>query len=171
MRFANQDGAFEIDSLPSQCQVAICHGFYVNPQKRGLGLSHTLKNTQAQTLRDLDYDYAICTVLSSNIAQKRVLFSSGWRKIGQFFSKRQNEKVELWSCEVDSIPNTEEIKMNEEDQKEYEKEWERDRMTPGKMFLNGVVCGVLLWSLILLILYIFWGITPHFINILSGYMP
>ncbi len=36
-RFAAEDGAFEIDSLLSQCQVAICHGFYIKPDSRGQG--------------------------------------------------------------------------------------------------------------------------------------
>ena len=39
-RFATEDGAFEIDSLPSQCQVAICHGFYIKPDSRGQGAAH-----------------------------------------------------------------------------------------------------------------------------------
>ncbi len=55
--------AFEIDSLPSQCQVAICHGFFVKPEARGQGLAHLAKMEQARLLKDLAYDYAICTVM------------------------------------------------------------------------------------------------------------
>ena len=32
MRFATQFGAYEIDSVPSQPQVAHCHGFFVHNQ-------------------------------------------------------------------------------------------------------------------------------------------
>lgn len=95
-RFATKFGAFEIDSLPSQCQVAICHGFYVKPEYRGKGLSHDLKMYQNTCVEDLGYDYAICTVAKANAAQKAVLAKAGWRSLAVFFSKRQNEHIEVW---------------------------------------------------------------------------
>lgn len=95
-RFAAKDGAFEIDSLPSQCQVAICHGFYIKPDSRGQGAAHTLKQYQNDCIKDLGYNYAICTVLASNYAQKSVLKNQGWIKLADFCSDRQNETVELW---------------------------------------------------------------------------
>ena len=95
-RFAAEDGAFEIDSLPSQCQVAICHGFYVKPDSRGQGLAHALKQYQNDCIKDLGYNYAICTVVAANMAQKRVLARQGWVKLTDFRSERQDEDVEIW---------------------------------------------------------------------------
>ena len=95
-RFATKDGAFEIDSLPSQCQVGICHGFYVNPDKRGQGAAHGLKQYQNDCIIGLGYNYAICTVVATNMAQKRVLARHGWLKLTDFYSKRQDEDVEIW---------------------------------------------------------------------------
>jgi len=95
-RFAAKDGAFEIDSLPSQCQVAICHGFYIKPDSRGQGAAHTLKQYQNDCIKDLGYNYAICTVVASNMAQKRVLTRQGWIKLTDFYSERQDEDVEIW---------------------------------------------------------------------------
>ena len=46
-RYAVGPAAFEIDSLPSQCQVAICHGFFVAPASRGKGVAHQAKKAQA----------------------------------------------------------------------------------------------------------------------------
>ena len=95
-RFATKDGAFEIDSLPSQCQVGICHGFYVNPDKRGQGAAHGLKQYQNDCITGLGYNYAICTVVATNMAQKRVLARHGWLKLTDFYSERQDEDVEIW---------------------------------------------------------------------------
>lgn len=95
-RFATKVGAFEVHSLPSQCQVAICHGFYVKPKHRGCGAAHDLKMYQNTIVRQLGYDYAICTVAAANMAQKTVLTKAGWRKLDEFFSQRQNETIELW---------------------------------------------------------------------------
>lgn len=98
-RFATEDGAFEIDSLPSQCQVAICHGFYIKPDSRGQGAAYELKQYQNDCIRDLGYNYAICTVIASNMAQKRVLARQGWLKLTDFYSERQDEDVEIWGYE------------------------------------------------------------------------
>ena len=104
-RYAVGHGAFEVDSLPSQVQVAICHGFFVDPAARGKGHSHQTKRAQTEVLKGLAYDYAICTVVSSNQAQKRVLEKAGWECIAEFVSRRQDERVEIWGFEVNQGGN------------------------------------------------------------------
>ncbi|MDD2978272.1 GNAT family protein [Aquabacterium sp.] len=104
-RYAVGPAAFEIDSLPSQCQVAICHGFFVDPAARGKGHSHQAKRAQTEVLKGLAYDYAICTVVSSNQAQKRVLEKAGWECVAEFVSRRQDEHVEIWGFEVNQGGN------------------------------------------------------------------
>ena len=100
MRFALTEGAYEIDSLPSQPQVAHCHGFFVYHELRGRGLAHTLKLHQKATLASLGYDYATCTVCGSNAAQQRVLTRAGWVRIASFTSSKTGEEVEIWGWEV-----------------------------------------------------------------------
>lgn len=95
-RYATAYGAFEIDSLPSQVQVAICHGFFVSPEHRGQGRAHEQKAEQNEALQALGYDFAICTVTRDNTRQKRALEGAGWKKLADFFSRRQDTLVELW---------------------------------------------------------------------------
>lgn len=95
-RYATTFGAYEIDSLPSQVQVAICHGFFVAPEHRGQGRAAHLKAAQNATLEALGYDFGICTVVADNVRQKRTLERAGWRKLDSFFSKRQDTTVEIW---------------------------------------------------------------------------
>ena len=95
-RYAVGPAAFEIDSLPSQCQVAICHGFFVAPEARGQGHAHVAKQAQAEILKSLAYDFAICTVMASNYPQKRVLEKAGWARLAEFYSARQDELIEIW---------------------------------------------------------------------------
>jgi len=101
-RYAYGPAAFEIDSLPSQCQVAICHGFFVTPTARGQGLAHLAKMEQARVLKDLAYDYAICTVVARNHAQKRVLEKAGWARLCEFYSARQDEQIEIWGTPINT---------------------------------------------------------------------
>lgn len=100
MRFATPVGAYEIDSVPSQPQVAHCHGFFVHNDRRGRGLAHDLKTHQNLMLSRLGYDFATCTVCASNVAQKKVLARAGWRSLASFVSSKTGEQVELWGVDV-----------------------------------------------------------------------
>lgn len=95
-RFATQYGAFEIDSLPSQPQIAVCHAFFVREEMRGKSLGHKLKAHQADVLNELQYDYAICTCKGENIAQQKVLESAGWTHLDTFASSNTGGLIQLW---------------------------------------------------------------------------
>lgn len=103
MRFATPAGAYEIDSVPSQPQVAHCHGFFVHADLRGKGFAHDLKKHQGLTLITLGYNYATCTVCGSNVAQKKVLDRAGWARLATFSSSKTGEKVELWGLAVTKV--------------------------------------------------------------------
>ena len=100
MRFANSIGGYEIDSLPSQVQVAICHGFFVDPSMRRQGHGHTLKRLQYDQLRGLAYDYALCTVSAKNVAQHHVLIAAGWKKLAEFNNRRLDECTQIWGKDM-----------------------------------------------------------------------
>lgn len=102
MRYATLHGAYEIESLPSQPQVAHCHGFFIHKLLQRLGLGHALKAHQNKQLAILKYDYAICTVCGNNAAQKSVLAQAGWAKLAEFTSGKTGEEVEIWGWEVSS---------------------------------------------------------------------
>lgn len=95
-RHSNALGAFEISSLPGQCQVAVCHSFFVRESERGKGAAHRLKAKQCAELRLHNYDFAVCTVASGNTAQKRVLERAGWKKLDEFTNTRSSETTEVW---------------------------------------------------------------------------
>lgn len=95
-RYSNAFGAFEIDSLPGQSQVAVCHSFVVPEDRRGKGHGHQLKSLQEIELDIQHYDMAICTVAAGNTRQKRVLTKAGWQCLTSFRNRRSSETTELW---------------------------------------------------------------------------
>lgn len=99
-RFAVGPAAFEIESAPSQPQIAWCHGFFVAPAARGKGHAHQAKRAQEEILRGLAYDYALCTVMASNHAQKRVLEKAGWIYLDEFYNCRQDAVIEIWKHHI-----------------------------------------------------------------------
>ena len=96
-------GAFHIEPVPSQPQIAICHGLFVSEGMRGQGLGHMLKAAQeTQLKRDL-YDYAICTCDGANAKQQAVLERAGWRKIDTFNNTKTGAETQVWGrrvCEI-----------------------------------------------------------------------
>ena len=99
-RYATDYGAFEIDPMPGQPQVALCHSFFVLPDRRGQGLAHALKEMQNCALKQLGYNMALCTVSAGNAAQKRVLTKSGWRRMDGFSNRRIGGDTEVWGCHI-----------------------------------------------------------------------
>lgn len=95
-RFSSMYGAYEIASLPGQCQVAVCHSFVVPEEHRSRGYGHLLKAQQEIELDILHYDFAICTVAAGNARQKRILVKAGWRCLATFRNRRSCETTELW---------------------------------------------------------------------------
>lgn len=95
-RHGYPDGGYNIEPMPSQPQLALCHGFFVHENKRGQGLAHLLKAYQNVELGMQQYDYAICTVSALNAAQQKVLAAAGWKKLTSFRNRRQAEITEIW---------------------------------------------------------------------------
>lgn len=99
-RYAILDGAYEIDTIPAQPQIAHCHGFFVVAERRGLGRAHVLKRHQMERLAAEHYDYATATVDASNAAQKRVLTKAGFRWLDTFANTKTGSNTELWGRHI-----------------------------------------------------------------------
>lgn len=96
MRHCLDYGAFEVDSLPGNSQVAICHHFLVLKQNRGKGYGHNLKVWQEQVLNKHHYGYAIATVAAHNTAQIKCMEKSGWKLLDTFWNERHGEMTTIW---------------------------------------------------------------------------
>lgn len=99
-RYATPFGAFHIDPMPAQPQIALCTGFFIAEQHRGKGHGHSLKQSQMYQLVSNHYDYAICTVDASNNRQKSVLHKAGWTYLHQFDNKKTGTTTEVWGWQV-----------------------------------------------------------------------
>ncbi len=89
-------GAGELTSLPGCAQVAVSHASFLKPAFRGRGFGKTMHQRRLNYAKDAAYDYVLCTVVSTNAPQKRILTQHNWRKLDQFLSSRSDEMIELW---------------------------------------------------------------------------
>jgi len=93
MRFSYEFGYFEIDSMPNQPGLALCHSFVVFGSLRGRGYGHKLKAHQEFELIKLGYSAAICTVQSTNKAQIAILEKFNWKLSAEFYDDRSMSQV------------------------------------------------------------------------------
>lgn len=96
MRHSLNYGTFEIDSLPGNSQIAMCHHFLVRKEFRGKGLGHDLKKWQDEVLNRYHYGYAIATVAAHNTAQIKCMEASGWKLLDEFHNDRHGEFTTIW---------------------------------------------------------------------------
>jgi L-amino acid N-acyltransferase YncA len=99
-RHAYPIGAFHIDPIPSQPQVAHCHGFFVPVDMRGKGHGYELKLKQMDELRAAHYDYATATVDGQNGAQIEILKQAGWAHLASFKNSKTGGTTELWGYAI-----------------------------------------------------------------------
>lgn len=99
-RYANNAGAFHIEPAPSQPQLAHCHGFFVRHDQRRKGYGHGLKGMQRTVLKQLGYDFAICTVDGKNQAQITILDQAGWAMLAEFDNSKTGGTTQIWGCAV-----------------------------------------------------------------------
>ena len=88
MRYSCEFGFFEIDSMPNQPLMALCHSFTVYEKNRGKGLGYKLKQYQHDVLEVNGFVSAVCTVRSTNIAEIKILNACGWYEVAKFFDNR-----------------------------------------------------------------------------------
>ncbi len=116
-RHATRFGAYHLDPMPSQPQIAICHGLFVSEDERGHGLGHQLKKEQeAQLKKDL-FDYALCTCDGGNAAQQAVLEKAGWNKVDTFHNSKTGGQTQVWGRRVQEISTSTEA--DETNSQEY----------------------------------------------------
>lgn len=99
-RYSTPHGAYEIDSVPGQPQIAHCHSLLVRREHRGQGHGHSLKAHQMQMLRELGYDMATCTIDASNERQRAVLERAGWVLLQNIPNSRTGGVTQLWGWVV-----------------------------------------------------------------------
>ena len=103
-RYATTFGAFNIDPMPGNNQVALCSGFFVFPDSRGEGNGHRLKAFQMDVLKSEGYSLAICTVRADNAAQLRVMKKAKWQEIRNFINDQTGAQTKVFSKTINEAP-------------------------------------------------------------------
>ncbi|MGB4065379.1 MAG: GNAT family N-acetyltransferase [Azonexus sp.] len=100
MRYATPYGAFHVDPMPGNPQVAICSGFFVFPKHRSKGNGHRLKAYQENVLFEQGYSLALCTVRADNAPQLAVLAKAQWDEGRTFFNEQTSALTTVFTLAI-----------------------------------------------------------------------
>lgn len=103
MRYNHNGVISKIYELPGNAQIAVFNYAFLPKHKRGKGKGKLAHQQRLETSRELGFDMALCTVVSSNATEKAILKRFGWEYLFQFHSSKSDNYVELWGRKLESI--------------------------------------------------------------------
>lgn len=103
MRFANENGACEIDTLPGSPQIAVSHAVFIYPEKRGQGFGTFNHLLRLDRLANMGYNYVIATMRAGNAAEEAILTGNKWKKLEEFKSSATGNQVVIWGRHIERL--------------------------------------------------------------------
>jgi predicted acetyltransferase len=80
--------------MPGCTQIGVSHGVF--SRERNSGMAVAANRERCKAMLEMGYDYTLCTVDASNIAQVKVLDRNGWKFLSAFKSSKTNHVVHLY---------------------------------------------------------------------------
>lgn len=101
MRVACKDGDkvvgfYEINSLPGCPQVAVSNQAFIGPQYRKQGYGTRYHEQRLKEMKELGYNYVICTVNADNTPQLAILKKFDWKELSRFKNVQTSHDVILF---------------------------------------------------------------------------
>lgn len=105
MRVACKDGKkvvgfYEINSLPGCPQVAVSNHAFISLEHRNNGYGKRYHGERLAHLKELGFNYVICTVKKDNVFQKKILVRFAWKLLDSFVNKETGNEVEVYGKSI-----------------------------------------------------------------------
>lgn len=86
-------GSWKLYQLPHCCAICISCNAFVDPAFRGKRLGSTLNSLRQEITRLLGYSLLMCTDVKTNVNQRKLLATQGWKDIYEVYNKRTTNNV------------------------------------------------------------------------------
>ena len=93
MRFANEHGYGELNNFPGCNQLTVSNHAFIYPKDRGKGNGHKNHELRLKRAKFLGYDYIMCTVISTNIIQIKIMKKHNWKELDRFTNSETGNEV------------------------------------------------------------------------------
>ncbi len=92
--------SFSLVAMPGCCGICVSINSLVVSEFRGKGLGSLLNSMRKQIAWDMGYSLLMCTNLSDNIPQKKILSKNGWEVLKVFFNQKTGKEVEIQTVDL-----------------------------------------------------------------------
>lgn len=96
MRYSDQDGFWELNPFPGNNQIVVSNHAFIYKHKRGQGKGTEKNKLRLDQASILGYDYMLCTVISTNIPQIRILTKNGFTRLDEFDNKETGNHIYIY---------------------------------------------------------------------------
>lgn len=93
-------GFYEINSFPGCPQIAVSNHAFILPGEHKKGYGTKFHGQRLKEMKELGFDYVLCTVATQNEFQKKILRGFAWKWLSSFSNKETGSVVELWGKEL-----------------------------------------------------------------------
>lgn len=100
MRFGDDIGAYEIETLPGSPQCAVSIHVFVKTDKRGLGNGTKQHLARLEQLKCLAYDYVLATANLANVKEVHLLEKNEWKLLDSFYSSSTGHTVGIFGKRI-----------------------------------------------------------------------
>lgn len=85
--------SWQLYQLPHCCAICVSCKAFVDPQFRGRRLGTVLNSLRQEIARALGYSLLMCTDITKNEHQRKLLKTQGWQDIYEVYNKRTTNNV------------------------------------------------------------------------------
>jgi hypothetical protein len=88
---------FVLESMSGCNGIAISKKVYMYPRYRGFGYGSIFCNLREELSRYFGFASIMCTVVSGNEPQEKIMAKNGWNLINEFYNKKTGNAIKIFS--------------------------------------------------------------------------
>lgn len=100
MRYQTKHGFYELNSFPGCSQLVVSNHAFIEKNSRGKGHGKQAHADRLNQIQEMGYDYVICTVNKTDMAQEAILSRFGWRALDGFENRETGHQVGIWGRSI-----------------------------------------------------------------------
>lgn len=97
LRLNSRVTTFYLDAMSGCNGIAISKKVYIYPRYRGFGYGSIFCNFREEMARYFGFASIMCTVVSGNIQQEKIMAKNRWNLINEFHNKKTGNAIKVFS--------------------------------------------------------------------------
>lgn len=92
--------SFTLVAMPGCCGILISTGAWIQSEYRNKGIGKLLNLMRIQIAHEWEYSLMLCTDVTTNTPQQRILQSHNWKDLGAFLNTRTDNIVKIHTIDI-----------------------------------------------------------------------